>query len=246
VTKMTPEQRAARAEERKHARIAEKTATAEARAAFHAAKEARQEGLYLTYEEYAAGAPCRKCGLPWKDTRGRPPPTEEESRAKKSEFMRLHPECELLLTGGDGAVHCIQCCPPPPLSPGQIAELRRLFAHAATPASRDLTRWAWDLRCGHTVESTQHRSNPAPNVEGWGTGKVRWCPTCEAHRGALAVQQLPGDAVPEAAPAAAPTRRRTEPRALVAARAKVAKQEAALREAEAALAVLTATEERRG
>ncbi len=82
----------------------------------------------LSWEELVGGVPCQGCGQPilgdetrqrdrepWADYRERRKPIDEEFRLR-------HPE-----TGGGGPIHCSRCCPPPPLSPEQIAQISRIL-----------------------------------------------------------------------------------------------------------------------
>ncbi len=92
-----------------------------------------EDGTELSWEEYAAGAPCRGCGQPlltaqeapeW-HTKGTMYYTEDEqaeAAAYEAEFRARHPLCHAFrwtLAGRLGE-HCMRCCPPPPLSPEQM------------------------------------------------------------------------------------------------------------------------------
>ncbi|MDH6579384.1 hypothetical protein [Kitasatospora sp. MAP5-34] len=98
-------------------------------------------GAELSWEEYAAGAPCRGCGQPlltaqeapeWhsKGTMYYTEDEQAEAAAYEAEFRARHPLCHAFrwtLAGRLGE-HCMRCCPPPPLSPEQMmAVLEILF-----------------------------------------------------------------------------------------------------------------------
>ena len=87
----------------------------------------------LTWEELVGGVPCQGCGQPilgnetsqrdrepWADYRERRKPIDEEFRLR-------HPDHGLSWTVGSGSIHCSRCCPPPPLSPEQIAQISRIL-----------------------------------------------------------------------------------------------------------------------
>lgn len=87
----------------------------------------------LSWEELVGGVPCQGCGQPilgdetsqrdrepWADYRERMKPIEEE-------FRLSHPEHGSSRTVGGGPIHCSRCCPPPPLSPEQIAQISRIL-----------------------------------------------------------------------------------------------------------------------
>jgi hypothetical protein len=87
----------------------------------------------LTWEELVGGVPCQGCGQPilgdetsqrdrelWADYRERRKPIDEEFRLR-------HPDHGLSWTVGSGPIHCSRCCPPPPLSPEQIAHISRIL-----------------------------------------------------------------------------------------------------------------------
>ena len=87
----------------------------------------------LTWEEFVGGVPCLGCGRPilgdetsqrdrepWTDYRERVKPIEEE-------FRLGHPQHGSSWTAGGGPIHCSRCCPPPPLSPEQIAQISRIL-----------------------------------------------------------------------------------------------------------------------
>ena len=94
----------------------------------------------LSWEELVGGVPCQGCGQPilgdetsqhdrepWVEYRERMKPIEEEFRLR-------HPEHGSSRTVGGGPIHCSRCCPPPPLSPEQIAQISRIL-NPPPPAS---------------------------------------------------------------------------------------------------------------
>jgi hypothetical protein len=87
----------------------------------------------LTWEELVGAVPCQGCGQPvlgaetsqrdgetWADYRERMKPIEEEFRLR-------HPQHGSSWKSGGGPIHCSRCCPPPPLSPEQIAQISRIL-----------------------------------------------------------------------------------------------------------------------
>jgi hypothetical protein len=87
----------------------------------------------LSWAELVGGVPCQGCGRPilgdetsqhdrelWADYRERRKPIDEEFRLR-------HPDHGSSWTAGGGPIHCSRCCPPPPLSPEQIAQISRLL-----------------------------------------------------------------------------------------------------------------------
>jgi hypothetical protein len=87
----------------------------------------------LTWEELVGGVPCQGCGQPilgdetgQRDGESR---TDYRERRKpiEEEFRLRHPDHGLSWTAGGGPIHCSRCCPPPPLSPEQIAHISRIL-----------------------------------------------------------------------------------------------------------------------
>ena len=87
----------------------------------------------LSWEELVGGVPCQGCGQPilggetsqrdgesWVEYRERMKPIEEEFRLR-------HPQHGSSWRGEGGPIHCSRCCPPPPLSPEQIAQISRIL-----------------------------------------------------------------------------------------------------------------------
>jgi hypothetical protein len=173
----------------------------------------RDSDTYMSYEELRAGEPCRGCGQPilgdgtWEDLpRQRENPERREVRlAEDARFETQHADCA---TGGlnwsmqgSPVRHCGACCPPPPLSPGQLATIANIFTNAQRSPNPNLVRWALTLRCGHLVERTadqHHTYHPATGDY----SSVFRCDVCSEERGVIAVERLgpvaPTDGVPAA------------------------------------------------
>lgn len=101
---------------------------------------------HLTWEEFRGGKPCRGCGEPLIDTvpwtgsgKGTMHYTDEEraqADAEDARYKARHPDCHSHrhLVHGSLTAHCGRCCPPPPLSPEQIRQIRAILLRArSTP-----------------------------------------------------------------------------------------------------------------
>lgn len=147
----------------------------------------KREGTYLTYEEYQAGEPCRGCGEPLLDRAGpgRTNMVDAESIALKEQdeerYRQRHGACRShrWTVEGSMTLHCGHCCPPPPMSPGQIERVRQIFAPSGgrKPDLRELDDWDQTLTCGHVVKVRVHRSNHRPSLA------VADCGECGERRG---------------------------------------------------------------
>jgi hypothetical protein len=90
----------------------------------------------LTWEEFAGGAACRGCGRgllggpEWKPVLQRTLDEVAAFEEEEAAFRVLHPDCggPRWRYGSSGLTHCSECCPPPPLSPGQSAHIARILA----------------------------------------------------------------------------------------------------------------------
>lgn len=92
---------------------------------------------WLTWEELQAGELCRGCGRPLIDEepwtfRGTMHFTDAERLrydAEGARYKAAHGGCRAHRWSMQGSLttHCGRCCPPPPLSPDQIARLRVLL-----------------------------------------------------------------------------------------------------------------------
>lgn len=145
----------------------------------------RRQTSRLTWEQYRAGAPCPGCGEPYLDEipwvgKGTMYFTEEERTrydAEEFRYKERHPDCHAVRMSVSGSLtlHCGDCCPPPPLSPGQIESLRKILG-SPTPAT-ELMQWKLRLYCGHTVVRTAHKSHKSASSAflGWGQD----CSVCE-------------------------------------------------------------------
>lgn len=123
-----------------------------------------RDTLPLTWEKYAAGEPCPGCRRPYRDEEhwdfhGTMKFSDDERARHEAEherYKRDHSACgsHRHSVSGSLTTHCGKCCPPPPLSPTQRADVARIFS-APTPAHQ-LMKWRVRLYCGHTVEQHAH------------------------------------------------------------------------------------------
>ncbi|MGO1510427.1 MAG: hypothetical protein ACTHW4_07630 [Actinomycetales bacterium] len=137
----------------------------------------------LTWERYAAGDPCPGCGLPYRDEepwefKGTMYFTDEERtryEAEEARFMEAHAECHSSRHSVSGSLtmHCMKCCPPPPLSPRQIEELSRIFSRPTPP--HELMRWKLRLYCGHVVTKTSHYTHKTLHAAFTGSTSCHEC-----------------------------------------------------------------------
>lgn len=79
----------------------------------------------LTWQEMQDGVPCRACGRPW-DERGLPADPEADAA-----FSVAHKGGGRHALAGCQTVHCLACCPPPPLSPDTIDRVVALLRSMA-------------------------------------------------------------------------------------------------------------------
>jgi hypothetical protein len=107
----------------------------------------------LTYEQMMAGEPCRGCGLELV-TLGESPSwvgkgtlyfTDEEKAAyaaAEQAFEERHPCCHALRWSmeGSGISHCSRCCPPHPMSPGQVRRIAQILNGMAEQRVRQAKR----------------------------------------------------------------------------------------------------------
>jgi len=137
----------------------------------------------LTWEQYVAGEPCPGCGLSYQDAerwefKGTMHFTGEERArydAERNRFASAHADCHAHRhsVAGSLTAHCGKCCPAPPLSPTQIADIRRILSRPTRPG--ELMRWRLRLYCGHVVEKRAHYSHTTLHAAF--TGRAR-CPQC--------------------------------------------------------------------
>ena len=191
----------------------------------------KREGMYLSWDEYVAGEPCRGCGQPMSDDLGSWPPLMKMSESEKREyeeadrtFRERHADCRdgRWSIEGSRVSHCFFCCPQPPLSPKQIESLARIFASAPSREERkkDLDTWDLILRCEHVVPYIQHRDNA------YVSARVVDCPDCGERRGVVSSERVgpaySGDGTIHEHAAAD---RERHARELAAAKAKLARQQ---------------------
>jgi hypothetical protein len=118
----------------------------------------------LTYEEFRAASPCPGCGRPYIDderwqSRGTIYFNDEERaryEAEEERYKKAHGDCGSHRHGVSGSLtlHCGKCCPPPPLSPSQIENIREILRNPTPP--HELMRWRLRLYCGHVIERRAH------------------------------------------------------------------------------------------
>lgn len=85
----------------------------------------------LTYDQVRAGVPCPGCGRPWVGPQG-------DFDRDRDRWQALHGECLAGRNGyADAPVHCLRCCGVPPLSPEQVAAVRRIFQEAQARQQRE-------------------------------------------------------------------------------------------------------------
>ncbi|WP_344468845.1 hypothetical protein [Kitasatospora kazusensis] len=152
----------------------------------------RREGMYLSWDEYKAGVPCRGCGQPllghegdW-PSKSRMADGERDDVAEK-QFQERHGECRegRWLVSGCPVMHCSACCPPPPMGPKQVEELAKmLFASRSDDRKKELDVWKLTLTCEHVIERTQHRSHSSYSM-----GVTR-CSECEVDRGVVLSERI--------------------------------------------------------
>lgn len=193
MAKLTEEQRRSRAAARRRTEALKAEADAHRREE-RSAQWAR-EGTRLSYEEVSSGVACRGCGEPLRDgtggwTRGTMHmDAQEQAEYAEAEraYQERHGECRSHRHGLEGSRmwHCGFCCPPPPLSPGQIEAVAGIL-RASSPRPDELDDWSLELTCGHLVRARQHRSNGEFNVCG-----TRSCPECGGtQRGIIAAARI--------------------------------------------------------
>ncbi|MBK6870721.1 MAG: hypothetical protein IPG94_04785 [Kineosporiaceae bacterium] len=93
--------------------------------------------MMLTWTEFEAGTPCRRCGQALRDdepwvSRGTMHLTDDERvryEGEDARYKAAHGTCRAHRWSIEGSLmtHCGRCCPPPPLSPAQIDRLRVLL-----------------------------------------------------------------------------------------------------------------------
>lgn len=86
---------------------------------------------------------------------------------------------------GSRTTHCGYCCPPPPLSEQQIADISRIMSGWDKPDPRELDAWELLLTCDHSVQHQLHKSNT------YWSRSVLDCPTCGEARGVVEAARLP-------------------------------------------------------
>ena len=130
------------------------------------------QGMYLTYRELLAGEPCRACGRAILASAG---PVDPEARLRdEDEFRALHASCiGPSPRESDEPEHCLECCPPRPLAPQDVIELREILAVG------DTSQYAWhvELTCDHVTTMTTGDPIHRP--------RTAQCAECDQPRGVL-------------------------------------------------------------
>lgn len=163
MAELTEEQKAQRARTRKRNQAL--AAEAEHRRTEARHREWKEMGLRLTRAELEAGVPCRGCGLPIIDDLEPFPALMHltdaqrlEYDAAEKEYLERHGDCHAhrWSMGGSRTTHCGYCCPPPPLSERQIADISRIMSgwskpdpgeqHSPPPPSKESPLGWWALR----------------------------------------------------------------------------------------------------
>lgn len=151
-----------------------------------------------------------------------------EYDAVEAAYKHQHADCRTHRWSMQGSrtSHCGLCCPPLPLSPGQIESISRILqGHVRREDELDV--WALDLTCGHRVEREVHHTQRS-----W-IGATTHCPGCEITRGVVSSERIM-----EAAARKAEAKRRRES-AIAKAEKDIAKAEKAASHARERLAALT-------
>jgi hypothetical protein len=163
----------------------------------------RREGMYISWDEYAADPTiaCRGCGLPlndhgggWSPTQQMDPDQRAAHEAAEATWQERHASCRDDTASlhfrwgiaGSRTEHCMDCCPPPPMSPEQTKQVAGILANILANATdrSDLDVWRLTLSCGHLIEQTAHRSHDRF------TTSVHDCPECQQRRAHIAAERL--------------------------------------------------------
>jgi hypothetical protein len=232
---MSDEQREQRALLR--ARRAAEAAEAEDRRTEERRQQWLRDGTYMSRAEIEAGEPCRGCGQPLLDGLGGWPPLLKLTPEQRAEYDRAdaafrerHAGCRAgsWSMSGHRTAHCFYCCPMPPLSDRQAEQVTQILSSARV-RTEDLDAWDLTLTCDHVVRLTQHRDNG----DRCGTA-VNDCPACGMRRGVVTARRV-GPAGDEDGHV---TRDRLTAE-LAAERAKLGKQQDAVKATERRIATLT-------
>ncbi|WP_448810379.1 hypothetical protein [Agromyces bauzanensis] len=187
----TEEQKTARGLKRKQTAALRAEADAHRREA--TMREWQERGLLLTYAELLAGEPCRGCGNAIIDDLGDRPPLVKMTDEERLEYQRLdeafarvHVDCHEARwsMAGSQAIHCCNCCPPPPMSPRQIEGISAILRSALPAKSSEQDTWQLLLTCEHVIEKTQHYTN-----RDW-TSRTATCGECRTTRGIVTATRI--------------------------------------------------------
>ncbi len=111
---------------------------------FHLARRWTEEQR-LSWEEFAGGAACRRCGRgfvgapEWKPATKHTPEEAEAFEREGAGYRALYPTCATMSWqyGPTGVTHCSEWCPPPPLSPQQGQGIARILAGVIVRVQHD-------------------------------------------------------------------------------------------------------------
>jgi hypothetical protein len=114
------------------------------------------------------------------------PPLRTRCRVARAPFKPRHADCHASRRSmaGSRTTHCSFCCPPTPLSAGQVQQIDAIFTSPGLPDLADLDTWTLILTCDHVVERTQHSSNRS-----W-SRSVEDRPTCDCTRGVVKTERV--------------------------------------------------------
>lgn len=154
----------ARSVDRAHKRRLKEALDAEQAAQYQERQhlEWQRTGAYLTWEQALVGEGCRGCGLSLidPDRRGEPRSRDEFDSACRV-FEAAHETCTAGRWSMEGEVslHCVTCCPLPPVSPQREDRVRRILRSARGLDLSLLDTWRIDLTCGHSFEHEFHHAS---------------------------------------------------------------------------------------
>jgi hypothetical protein len=98
------------------------------------------------------------------------PQERERYEAEQVTFSEFHPDCDAGRWSVQGSLtlHCIECCPSPPLSPSQIEEISRLLSRArrTQKSSRPRPEREFSRRMVHVNDADWKRANDIAAARG--------------------------------------------------------------------------------
>lgn len=79
----------------------------------------------LSHRQFEAGEPCPGCGRPYlRKTSSGLPEDLDWLRAHRAQHPEIHAHAHAV---DNGPLHCGLCCPPPPLTPSQVARIAAIL-----------------------------------------------------------------------------------------------------------------------